>query len=104
MAVVCLRRETEYVSFDRPRAFRLLAHIIADLAELAGFPPIAEEEAKNEDAEAGRFCHRQRMAEPDPPPKRLSMRTNRPSVLASSGPVMRPGYERQAMPPAVANR
>ena len=38
--------ETEYVSFDRPRVLRVLARIIADLDGLAGFPPIAEEEAK----------------------------------------------------------
>src|SRR5512144_2089355 len=37
--------ETEYVSFDRPRVLRVLARIIADLDELAGFPPIAEEKA-----------------------------------------------------------
>ncbi len=40
--------ETEYVSFDRPRVLRVLARIIADLDGLAGFPPIAEEEAKKE--------------------------------------------------------
>ena len=38
--------ETEYVAFDRPRVLRVLARIIADLDELAGYPPIAEEEAK----------------------------------------------------------
>ena len=37
--------ETEYVAFDRPRVLRVLARIIADLDELAGYPPIAEEEA-----------------------------------------------------------
>ena len=36
--------ETEYVSFDRPRVLRVLSHIIADLDELAGYPPIADEE------------------------------------------------------------
>jgi hypothetical protein len=41
--------ETEYVSFDRPRVLRVLARIIADLDELAGFPPRAEEEDKNRD-------------------------------------------------------
>ena len=33
--------DTEYVCFDRPRVLRVLARIIADLVELAGFPPIA---------------------------------------------------------------
>ena len=37
--------ETEYVAFDRPRVLRVLARIIADLDDLAGNPPIAEEEA-----------------------------------------------------------
>ena len=32
--------ETEYVAFDRPRVLRVLARIIADLDELAGYPPI----------------------------------------------------------------
>src|SRR4051794_41092094 len=42
--------ETEHVTFDRPRVLRVLARIIADLDELAGYPPIAEEKAvKGED-------------------------------------------------------
>src|SRR3954470_507287 len=70
--------ETEYVAFDRPRVLRVLARIIADLDELAGDPPIAEEQgAKVEDAEARRVCHRQRLAEPEPPPKRSCMRGER---------------------------
>jgi hypothetical protein len=32
--------ETKSVSFDRPRVLRVLARIIADLDELAGYPPI----------------------------------------------------------------
>jgi hypothetical protein len=72
--------ETECVSFDRPRVLRVLAWIIADLDELAGFPPIAEEEAKNEDAEARRVRHRQRLVEPDPPPNRLTMREERAAL------------------------
>jgi hypothetical protein len=36
--------ETEYVAFDRPRILRLLARIIADLDELAGYPPSAAKE------------------------------------------------------------
>src|SRR3954449_8694794 len=43
--------ETEYVAFDRPRVLRVLARIIADLDELAGYPPITEARAvKGEDA------------------------------------------------------
>jgi hypothetical protein len=74
--------ETEYVSFDRPRVRRVLTRIIADRDELAGFPPIAEEESKDEDAEARRGRHRRRLAEPDPPPKRLSTREQRPARCA----------------------
>jgi hypothetical protein len=66
--------ETEYVAFDR---LRVLARVIADLDELAGFPPIAEEKADPvEGAEARRVRHRQRSAEPEPP-KRLSRREER---------------------------
>jgi hypothetical protein len=70
--------ETESVAFDRPRVLRVLARIIADLDELAGFPPIADEKAAPvEDAEARRVRHRQRLAAPEPPPKRLSRREER---------------------------
>jgi len=88
MVVVNLRSETdpetEYVSSDRPRVLRMLARIIADLDELAGLPPRADEgEANVEDAEARRVRHRQRLAEPDPPPKRLSMWEERAALRAS---------------------
>ncbi len=67
--------DTEYVCFDRPRVLRVLARIIADQVELAGFPPIAEEEeAKKEGAEFRRVRHRRLLAKPDPTPKRLTMR------------------------------
>ena len=89
--------ETEYVSFDRPRVLRVLAWIIADLDALAGFPPLADaEEAQVEDAEARRVRHRRRLAEPDPPPKRLSMREERAMLRAfpkSSHP-----FDRRIMP------
>jgi hypothetical protein len=76
-------RETEYVAFDRPRVLRVLARIIADLDDLAGRPPITEEKAvRGEDAEARRVRHRQRLAEPDPPPKRLTMREERAALRA----------------------
>jgi hypothetical protein len=74
--------ETEYVAFDRPRVLRVLARVIADLDGLAGFPPIAEEEAKKGSAEARRVHHRQRLAEPDPPPKRLTVREERAALRA----------------------
>src|SRR3954465_1612086 len=51
--------ETKYVAFDRPRVLRGLARIIADLDELAVYPPIAGEgrtEGKN--AEVQRARHR----------------------------------------------
>src|SRR5262249_56629539 len=66
--------ETEYVSFDRPRVLRVLARIIADLDGLAGFPPIAEEDVKKGGVQARRARHRRRLAEPDPPPKPLTVR------------------------------
>ncbi|HEX9095256.1 MAG TPA: hypothetical protein VF990_04045 [Candidatus Dormibacteraeota bacterium] len=70
--------ETEYVSFDRPRVLRVLTRIIADLDELARFPPLTDEEkGKAEDAESRRVRQRQRLAEPEPPPKRLSRREER---------------------------
>lgn len=75
--------ETEYVSFDRPRVLRVLARIIADLDELAGYPPITEEKvAKGENAETRRARHRQRLAEPEPPPRRLAVREERAALRA----------------------
>ena len=74
------------MSFNRPRVLRVLARIIADLDELAGYPPITEEKAaKGEDAEARRALHRQRLAEPDPPPKRLSDWEERAALWAALG-------------------
>jgi hypothetical protein len=61
----------------------VLARIIADLDELAGFPPLAAaEEAQGENAEGLRVRHRRRLAEPDPPPKRLTMREERAMLQA----------------------
>jgi hypothetical protein len=70
------------VSFDRPRVLRVLDRIIADVDGLAGFPPIAEEEAKKGGAEARRVRHRRRLAEPDPPPKRLTVQEERAALRA----------------------
>jgi DNA-binding IclR family transcriptional regulator len=75
--------ETEYVAFDRPRVLRVLARVIADLDGLAGSPPIAEEQAKKGSAEARRVRHRQALAEPDPPPRRLTVREERAALRAS---------------------
>jgi hypothetical protein len=62
---------------------RALARIIGDLDELAGYPPITEEKAvRGEDAEARRVRHRQRLAEPDPPPKRLTIREEQAALRA----------------------
>jgi len=78
--------ETEYVAFDRPCVLRVLARIIADLDDLAGNPPIAEEEVtQREDAEARRVRHRRRLVEPDPPPKRLSVQEERAALWDALG-------------------
>ena len=69
--------ETEYVAFDGPRILRVLGRIIADLDALAGLPPQAEEESKDEDSEARRVRHRKRLVEPELQPKRLSVREER---------------------------
>ena len=85
--------ETEYVAFDRPRVLRVLARIIADLDELAGYPPIAAEgrtEGKN--AEAERARHRRRLAEPDPPPKRMTVQEERAALWDALG---RPPHKRR---------
>src|SRR3954454_14866279 len=76
--------ETEYIAFDRPRVLRVLARILAALEELAGSPPLADEEpAAGQVAEARRVHHRRRLAEPDPPPRRLSAREERAALWAS---------------------
>ncbi|MBV8231653.1 MAG: hypothetical protein JO329_16850 [Planctomycetaceae bacterium] len=75
--------ETESVAFDRPRVLRVLARIITALDELAGFPPLADEEkGQAEGAEARRIRHRQRLAEAEPPPRRWSMREERAAFRA----------------------
>src|SRR3954468_18505371 len=78
--------ETEYVAFDRPRVLRVLARIIADLDELAGYPPIgAESRAEGKNAEARRAHHRRRLAEPDPPPKRMTVQEERAALWDALG-------------------
>ena len=84
--------ETEYVAFDRPRVLRVLARIIADLDELAGYPPIgAENRAEGKTAEARRAHHRRRLAEPDPPPKRMTVQEERAALWDALG---RPPHKR----------
>jgi hypothetical protein len=78
--------ETEYVAFDRPRVLRVLARIIADLDELAGYPPsAAESRTEGKTAEARRAHHRQRLVEPDPPPKRLTVQEERAALWDALG-------------------
>jgi hypothetical protein len=78
--------ETEFVAFDRPRALRVLARIIADLDELAGYPPrAAESRTEGKTAEARRAQHRRRLAEPDPPPKRLTVQEERAALWDALG-------------------
>src|SRR3954470_256490 len=78
--------ETEYVAFDRPRVLRVLARIIADLDELAGYPPsAAESRPEGKPAEVRRAHHRRRLAEPDPPPKRLTVQEERAALWDALG-------------------
>ena len=85
--------ETEYVAFDRPRMLRVLARIIADLDELAGYPPsAAEDRTEGETAEDRRAHHRRRLAEPDPAPKRLTVQEERAALWDALG---RPSQKRR---------
>jgi hypothetical protein len=85
--------ETEYVSFDRPRVLRVLARIIADLDELAGYPPsAAERQTEGKNAEARRAHHRRRLAEPDQPPKRMTVQEERAALWDALG---RPPHKRR---------
>jgi len=85
--------ETEYVAFDRPRVLRVLARIIADLDELAGYPPIgAASRAEGKNAEARRAHHRRRLAEPVPPPKRMTVQEERAALWDALG---RPPHKRR---------
>src|SRR4051812_859144 len=78
--------ETEYVAFDRPRVLRVLARIIADLDELAeSRPSDAESRTEGKTAEARRAHHRRRLAEPDPPPKRLTVQEGRAALWDALG-------------------
>jgi hypothetical protein len=64
----------------------VLARIIADLDELAGYPPsAAESRTEGKTAEARRAHHRRRLAEPDPPPKRLTVQEERAALWDALG-------------------
>jgi hypothetical protein len=76
--------ETEFVPFDRPRVLRVLARIAADLDELARRPR-EHTEARAEGREALRARHRQRLAEPEPQPRRLSQREERAALRQAKG-------------------
>jgi hypothetical protein len=83
--------ETEFVPFDRPRVLRVLARIAADLNELARRTRENTEELAAAQ-EALRARHRQRLAEPEPQPRRLSQREER---LALRHAKRLPPYERR---------
>jgi hypothetical protein len=76
--------ETEFVPFDRPRVLRVCARIAADLDELARRPLEHTEELATGQEEL-RARHRQRLAEPEPPPRRLSQREERAALLQAQG-------------------
>ena len=75
---------TEFVPFDRPRVLRVLARIAADLDELAR-PPLATATEAVVDQEAPDVRHRRRLAEPEPPPRRLSRQEERAVLRQAAG-------------------
>jgi len=82
--------ETEFVPFDRPRVLRVLARIAADLDALARRSYENAEELVDGQEER-RARHRQRLAEPEPPPRRLSRWEERAASRQALG---LPPYER----------
>ena len=82
--------ETEFVPFDRPRVLRVLARIAADLDALAR-RSLESAEERVDSQEERRTRHRQRLAEPEPPPRRLSRWEER---VASRQALGLPPYER----------
>jgi hypothetical protein len=83
--------ETEFVPFDRHRVLRVLARIAADLDELARRPH-GNTEALAAGQEEPRARHRRRLAEPEPPPRRLSQREERAALRQAK---RLPPYERR---------
>jgi hypothetical protein len=84
--------ETEFVPFDRHRVLRVLARMAADLDELARRPREHTEELA-EGREELRARHRQRLAEPEPQPRRLSQREERAALRQAK---RLPPYERRS--------
>jgi hypothetical protein len=85
--------ETDYIAFNRPRVLRVLARIIADLDELAGYPPITEATAaKGEDAETRRARHRQQLVKPEPASRRMTVQEERAALWDALG---RPPHKRK---------
>ena len=82
--------ETEFVPFDRPRVMRVLARIAADLDDLAR-RSLENAEELVDGQEERRARHRQRLAEPEPPPRRLSRWEERAASRQALG---LPPYER----------
>jgi len=82
--------ETEFVPFDRPRVMRVLARIAADLDDLAR-RSLENAEELVDGQEERRARHRQRLAEPEPPPRRLSRWEERAALRQALG---LPPYER----------
>ena len=82
--------ETEFVPFDRPRVLRVLARIAADLDALAR-RSLASAEERVDSQEERRTRHRQWLAEPEPPPRRLSRWDERAASRQALG---LPPYER----------
>jgi hypothetical protein len=82
--------ETEFVPFDRPRVLRVLARIAADLDALAR-RSLESAEERVDSQEERRTRHRQRLAEPEPPPRRLSRWEERAASRQALG---LPSYER----------
>jgi hypothetical protein len=83
--------ETEFVPCDRHRVLRVLARIAADLDELARRPREDTEELAAGQEER-RARHRQRLAEPEPQPRRLSQREERAALRQAK---RLPPYERR---------
>lgn len=85
--------KTEFVPFDRPRVVRVLARIAADLDAFAHHRSMEHAEEVADGQEVRRTRHRQRLAEPEPPPQRLSRWEER---VASRHALGLPPYERSS--------
>jgi len=81
---------TEFVPFDRPRVLRVLARIVADLDALARCS-LASAEALPDGQQERRARHCQRLAEPEPEPRRLRRWEERAASRQALG---FPPYER----------